>query len=691
MRTAGSALNALAKGSALIRRRALTCRRVGSLLQRNHAVKNATSGFIPFQRRTGQTAHAASRLIHPLMTDTSPYDSSHASTSDERRRMKRVAALQQLRAVVAHHGETITSQQRETDVELMYDGVHYLEHVLSSRLENELQQISGTPTDLDVVHGILRVWCHERRNAGQSPIASIEPRIMLDWIDQLASSAATDAQSTRGLAIAPTRETYRYLMDADPTNVEFLETLFERMHRSEDPGVSPVVDDFHRVMHANIHHRRLQTAESYLQALLQLHRSSHHDRSSFGVYQPSDRTYNLIIAGYAKAERPHDANRILQQMLDDGFVADSSSGVPAYCFETCLNAWVASRHKSAGHRAETLILQMQRLGLRPSERSLAKVIAAWAQSKRSNAPLRAEAILRLLLSMAEDNDSPPNEGATNRGKVVLDAYLHVVRAFALTATRDPTAPDHCQRLMKELLTSNHVDLAPSKSGRNSSSTGNALRKLCALVCLAWARSKRRDSVKHIEHLFHLLEADFALPLDRFCRNTLLEAHARTGDGTGALRTWRRFFERAGNDSATPDVQSVNSVLLALHRSNDTSATLAAEDFWGRVRNIPSVKPNVVTFNVLLSLVGRSDNIETARRGEAYLAELMNLYREGDSACRPNQVTYTKAIELWVNIKKSHHAEAMGCVQEHWVSMQRQRMKPSDATLKAYLDIQQRMK
>jgi pentatricopeptide repeat protein len=690
MNRASAALNALADGRALLRRRASTCRRVGSGVQRSQALVHANTGFIRFHRRTGRlTAHSIALRTHPLMNAASVYDSSRAIFSDEQRRGKRKAALQLLRAAVAHRGDTIGSQQGEMDVELMYDGVHYLEHVISPRLDNELQPISGMVTDLEVVHGILHVWCRERRNSVDSPIASIEPRIMLDWIDQLASTIA-DARSAGSLVISPTRETYRYLMDADPTNAELVETLFDRMLDTADPGLSPTVDDFHRIMHANIQNRRVQTAESYLQALLQLHRSNHQARSTSGVYQPSPRTYNLIIAGYAKAERPHDANRILQQMLDDGFVADPSSEVPAYCFETCLNAWVASRHKSAGHRAETLILQMQRMGMRPSERSLAKVIAAWTQSKRSNAPQRAEAILRLLLSMAEEDDDPATSGRTNRSKVVLDAYLHVVRAFALTGARDPAAPDQCQRLMKELLSSKHV--APSTPGRIPSSTGNSLRKLCALVCLAWARSKRRDSVQHIEQLFHQLEAGFGLPLDRFCRNTLLEGHASAGDGSGALRTWSRFFERTGYDSSlAPDVQSVNSVLLALHRSNEASSALTAEDFWNRVRNMPSVKPNVVTINVLLSLAGKSDKVETARRGEAYLAELENLYREGDSACRPNLVTYTKAIELWVNINRRHQAEALRCVQAHWVSMQRQRMRPSDATRKAYLDIQQRMK
>jgi pentatricopeptide repeat protein len=677
MKRTSGALYALADGRALLRRRAAsTCRR--------------DTGSIRFHHRTGQqTAHSIALRIHPLMTAASTYDNSRTNPSDEQRRGKRKAALQQLRAAVAHHGDTTMPQQGEMDVELMYDGVHYLEHVISSRLDSELQQIPGMVTDLEVVHGILQVWCQDRRKTVGSPIASIEPRIILDWIDQL-DSTVTNARSAGSLVISPTRETYRYLMDADPTNAELVETLFDRMLDTEDPGLSPTVDDFHRVMHANIQNRRVQTAESYLQALLQLHRSNHQARSTSGGYQPSPRTYNLIIAGYAKAERPHDANRILQQMLDDGFVADPPSEVPTYCFETCLNAWVASRHKSAGHRAETLILQMQRLGMRPSERSLAKVIAAWTQSKRTNAPQRAEAILRLLLSMAEEDNDPATSGRTNRSKVVLDAYLHVVRAFALTGVRDPAAPDQCQRLMKELLSSKHVDLGTP--GRIPSSTGNSLRKLCALVCLAWARSKRRDSVQHVEQLFHRMEIEFALPLDRFCRNTLLEAHARTGDGSGALRTWSRLFESAGYDSAlAPDVQSFNSVLLALHRSNEPSSTIAAEDLWNRVRNMPSVKPNVVTFNVLISLAGKSDKVETARRGEAYLAELVNLYSDGDSACRPNLVTYTKAIELWVNINTSHQAEAMRCVQAHWVSMQRQRMKPSDATRKAYLDIQQRMK
>jgi pentatricopeptide repeat protein len=355
MRAAGGALTALAEGSVLLRRRAQSAcqNRVGSFFFSQRSPdpgRPAKRGFSSVPRRTRQTApavHTAQRT-QPLMTAAPSYDYSRSSVSDERQiKVKQKAALQALREAVAHHGDTSLSQQGETDVELMYDGVHYLEHVISSRREFELQQVPGASTDLDVLHGILKAWCHERRNAGPSPITALEPRIMLEWIDQLASSAA-NAQPSGGLMMAPSRETYRYLMDADPTNVALVETLFERMQRSEDPGLSPAVDDFHRVMHANLHNRRLQTAEVYLQALLQLHRSSQQDSSSAGLYQPSPRTYNLIIAGYAKAERPQDANRILQQMLDDGFVTNTPADPPpAYCFETCLNAWVAIERPAA--------------------------------------------------------------------------------------------------------------------------------------------------------------------------------------------------------------------------------------------------------------------------------------------------------------------------------------------------------
>jgi pentatricopeptide repeat protein len=510
--------------------------------------------------------------------------------------------------------------------------------------------------------------------------------MFLRWIDDLAA-VTTDRQIGDSVTISPTRETYRLLMDADMTNVDFVELLFQRMMRSVDRDVSPAVDDFHRVMHANIASGRLDRAETYLQSLVQLHRSNFCSES---MYQPTARTYNLLIAGYAKTSRPHDSNRVLQQLLDDGFVEIPP---PAYCFETCLNAWSSVSHKSAGHRIECLVLQMQQLGVAVTPRSFVKLIAAWTQSRRANAPQRARAILRLLLSVVDEelakktvlsnNDEMIDGPDRSVERAVLDAYLHVVRAFALTASRDRTAPDQCHALLKELLSSGRVAALQDATGSDSAAHRGTFRKICSMVCLAWARSKRRDAAQQIERLLHQLETDFGLPADRFCCNTLLEAHASQGDRKGALQTWNRFFESTGGKPALePDVQSVNSVLLALDRSRDSWERSEAESFWDRVRSQFRVDPNVVTFNALLSLAGKSDKLEIARRGEAYLAQLELLHSNGDPACRPNPVTYAKAIELWENIR-DHPEEATQRVQAHWATMKRKRMRPTEAACRAY--------
>jgi hypothetical protein len=116
--------------------------------------------------------------------------------------------------------------------------------------------------------------------------------------------------------------------------------------------------------------------------------------------------------------------------------------------------------------------------------------------------------------------------------------------------------------------------------------------------------------------------------------------------------------------------------------------LEAEQFWGRVRNRAGIVPDVVTFNALLSLTGKSEKLETARRGEEYLAQLKLSHSKGNAACRPNAVTYAKAIELWENVR-SHPEEAIQRVQAHWASMHRQGIMPSEAAYRAYNNVLQR--
>jgi pentatricopeptide repeat protein len=593
----------------------------------------------------------------------------------------------------AHYNASLCLSSQ--DVASVCNGIQFLELLISQQAQTSL----SSPTDTQIIHAILKIWCIEKRNARSnvgesSPIGAIQPEVLLRWVDQLASNSSANQQYDDAVTISLSRESYRYLMDGDLANVELVEQLFQRMLQSLDPDMSPTVDDFHRVIHANIVNGRVRKAESHFQSLLQLHRSNLHPDS---VYSPTSRTYNLLIGGYARAELPHDADRILQQLLDDGIVQEPAP--PAYCFETCLNAWASSGHKSAGHRAESLVLQMHRFGVPVTPQSFVKVIAAWTQSRRANGPERARAILRLLLSVFQEKCDSTGNNASISGswtaadrrhdKVVLDAYLHVIRAFALTASRDRTAPDQCQSLLKELMSSPYFDALQSTSGTNASSRRNTLRKICFMVCLAWARSKRRNAVQHIERLLQHMETDLGLPLDRFCCNALLEARAKQGDGQGALQTWNQYFDSTDHESRLePDVQSINSVLLALHRSQEDWGKSAAEQFWDRVRNRAGIAPNVVTFNTLLSIKGKSDKVETARHGEEYLAQLERLHSTHDAACRPNPVTYVKAIELWENVR-DHPEEAIQRVQAHWASILRQGMTPSEAAYKAYMNVLER--
>ena len=525
--------------------------------------------------------------------------------------------------------------------------VTFLENLLLMQQNQLTSKELESESNLPALHEVLEVWAREYpdHRTGRSVnvlLRNLTPELLLHWIDYL----------TETIRLSPSSDTYRYLMDADLSNAPFVFRLFQRMQDSHSPDLVPTLSDFHRVISALASNRQPEQAESYLQRLIALHRS---DPGNI-EFRPTTLTYKKVILGYTQASRPSDATRVHQQLLDEGIAKPSEES-----FDICLNAWTKGRHESAGRQAENLVLQMQRLGFDPSRTRLAQVISAWVASRNLNAPERALAILELLLSLDDGND-----------KAVVDSYLKVLEAHSYKASRDHTAPEQCQALL-ECLVSSDIPLPET-----------SVRQAIACVIRAWARSRRADALEEVEKLLSKMTQEYKVSPNLFVFNCVLDMYARDGHGSDALRLWKMLYVEfmQGRTSIQPTTVSVNLVLLAISRS---ATPLEADTFWKVVRRT-SIPPNVTTFNILLSVLGKSTCLETARRGEAYVKECEQMFSAGHESCRPEAATYTKALELWLNVSSP---ESVKNAQKHWASLRRSKITPHKAAYDAYSSILKR--
>jgi pentatricopeptide repeat protein len=393
------------------------------------------------------------------------------------------------------------------------------------------------------------------------------------------------------------------------------------------------------------------------------------------TFRPQPESYSIVIAGWSKQGAARQAERVLQSMMDlaananagsSGTVQDNSlymDLMPTKThFESCLNAWrnSASGQRVAGQRAELLLLKMDELhkemGLdtQPCIKSIGKVLQCWVDSKHTDAAARSEAILQLMREHYFDSSSD--------AKTLAEGYANVLRAWSLSGA--PGAPEKTQTLFMELV---------EQVGEKNISA-KVLQKCYNAMMTAWTRSGRQGAAAAAQAIFD--------DMDRKCRNgecdflpgnamynSLLQGWARAGNGLRAEEVLAQMDRdyRAGNQDARPDTRSFNSVILAWSKSKDANAVERAEHVFLIMKELTSttyggggeLQPDVVTFNALLSSLNAagSHGITLARacRGEQYLNQLKKLYAAGDSSCRPNAVTYTKAIMLWSNVKSPESA------------------------------------
>jgi pentatricopeptide repeat protein len=462
---------------------------------------------------------------------------------------------------------------------------------------------------------------------------------------------------------------------------------------------------FNKVMTAYVQHEKdVTSAERCLHHLQQLYiLSSDQSQSLSLTVRPQPETYSIVLAGWAKQGAARQAERVLQSMMELADKVQDISLMPTKThFESCLNGWRNSKgQRIAGQRAELLLLKMDELhkeldlDTQPCIKSIGKVLQCWVDSRHADAASRSEAILQLMREhyYFADGSSSDNSSSIDDVKTLTEGYANVLRAWSLSGL--PEAPEKTETLFR--------DLQEQVGEKNISS--KVLEKCYNAMMTALTRSGRKGAAVAAQAIFD--------DMDRKCRNgecdflpgnqmynSLLHGWARDGNGLRAEQVLEQMHRdyRAGNQNAKPETRHFNSVMLAWSKSKDANASDRAENVFSLMNTLTAsgefdLKPDVVSINALLSSLNAAGthDVATARRGEKYLHELKTLYAAGDSSCRPNAVTYTKAILLWSNVQASEsveRAQAMLNEMHKLVVLGSQTARPMALAYEAFIKVLQ---
>jgi pentatricopeptide repeat protein len=527
-----------------------------------------------------------------------------------------------------------------------------------------------------ILHKWLELWkslqLHNKDVSHHPTVTHLSERWsppgMVAWMDHL-------VKHYPDTTIRPDEHTYNLLLQGANMipcpDAAFMNTLLQRMIHAY-PHLCPRSSHFHLVMAAFIQqppaddddNGAFDRAHGILQQLLHLH--AHAQPHHQSQLTPTHAMF-AMLAGKARHD-PHKAEHVLRLAWDHGIPPHR------FLYETCVNAWMerssgGSNSYEAVERADDLIFEMmasvqQGYNTQPTLSTLIQVLRGWTSSHHADAPARAEAICTVIVntySSLQNNKRCP-DGTTH----VVQALVETMRIFALTGHVEKT-----RHLLQQL---------DSMVGRKNMAPVYHCKAVTSLVT---ALNKSKDTQDYLEAEQVFTEYKVGIDngtykncvMDRYLYTAMLHAYGKAGQGEKAEALLQQMMDdyESGNKHAHPIAQSFDYAMLAWSRSGDPQAATRAERLLHRMKALQEsasygkeVQPNVVTYNVLLSALECTHDLETARRGMRYLEELEQAHQAGHAQCRPSTVTYTHAIRLWVNIHDpSSIMEALQLYYKMW--------------------------
>ncbi len=465
-----------------------------------------------------------------------------------------------------------------------------------------------------------------------------------------------------------------YSRSNNPDAAEHAQALLENMQNAETDLPQPNATSYHMVLQSWANNSAHPEASKHAEQLLTQMKAQ--------KLQTTLACYQTVISLLAQKGEASRAERLLTSLVTDyGVQFDAQLKPTPKPFETVLLAYTKFFHADAAPRAESLLTHMKELfhtgilDYPPDVWCYNYVLKCWMHSRRDDATTRA---LQFLETMREDGVIPDiatmntvlntiakQQNARQAEKFLnqlYQAYLDdpshnpqpnvvsfgtVLKAWSLS--KDPEATERAEALLLKLQNLHESGLSQCRPDQ----------AIFSSVIKCYASSHTRDAPYKAEAVLREMqqtaqrEKNPDLNPDTVCWNMTINAWAQAGNGPRAEELFKEMLDdylRNKSTGAAPNNVTFTAVLSAWAKTqNNARAAECAENLLqqmkhlARSNSIPNVKPNVISYSIVLDCLAYAKSTTSAIRAEGILREMQ---ASDDPSVQPNVISFNSVIKAW---------------------------------------------
>lgn len=378
------------------------------------------------------------------------------------------------------------------------------------------------------------------------------------------------------------------------------------------------------------------------------------------LYKPDSRIYSLVIKALALSGDKNAVTRAWRVMSKAGYPYEQETTrlpgtrSPDLTVDVCNNMIKLLGKNSLASDAEGVFNTMDELRILPNLKSYEAILTALARSDDPGTPERAEALVTRLEVSSEMGyaDVQPslllyntllnilaNFGRTGKAQRLLERLDRPDRySFGTTikaiANRGKSAQ---QSIIQADLLEKRLQEEETEDGRSNEIVLAHRLKLLAKFGMG----------KEAEDLIRRKERDGLVPVDMVHYTAAINAHAKSM-AKNAVKKAEALFS-VMDEKFDLDLAAYHSLLLVYSNRGNVRMT---RDLFNDILSHPVLRPNRITFTIVMEAYVRRKNKHAGERAESLLNQMIELHAAGNEDVEPDRVTHASIIRCKaVSMKK----------------------------------------
>jgi pentatricopeptide repeat protein len=154
--------------------------------------------------------------------------------------------------------------------------------------------------------------------------------------------------------------------------------------------------------------------------------------------------------------------------------------------------------------------------------------------------------------------------------------------------------------------------------------------------------------------------------DQYCFNGVINAHVKSGDKNAVMHA-ESTFRRMQECDVKPNNVSFSLMIHAYTKSGKQGSWKRAEALLEEMHTCYDVAPDVVTFNTVLWAIAKSGEADAAERAERMLIQMIQRKLSNKTSVTPDTVSFASVINAWTYTNRYNFGIAEGA----WRVLQQQ--------------------